>query len=50
MEDTKQLQKDGDLPEDDAHRLTAEVQKHVDGYIEKIDGMLKHKEEEILEV
>jgi ribosome recycling factor len=50
MEDVKQQQKDGDIPEDDAHRLTAEIQKHVDQYVEKIDDMLKHKEEEIMEV
>jgi len=50
MEDVKQQQKDGDIPEDDAHRLTAELQKRVDEYVEKIDDMLKHKEEEIMEV
>ena len=50
MEEAKRLQKDGEMPEDDAHRLTAEVQKQVDHYIEKIDDMLKHKEDEITEV
>lgn len=50
MDEVKQQQKDGDMPEDDAHRLTAELQKQVDAYVEKIDDMLKHKEEEIMEV
>lgn len=50
VEEIKKEQKDGDLPEDDAHKLTAEVQKITDEYIGKIDASLKAKDEEIMEV
>ncbi|MBI2433429.1 MAG: ribosome recycling factor, partial [Candidatus Hydrogenedentes bacterium] len=30
VDEIKKLQKDGEIPEDDAHRLTEEVQKHTD--------------------
>jgi ribosome recycling factor len=46
----KKSQKDGAIPEDDAHRQTAEVQKLTDEYVGRIDSALKHKEEEIMEV
>ncbi len=46
----KKEQKDGTIPEDDAHRLTSEVQDLTDEYIEKIDHALKLKEEEVMEV
>jgi ribosome recycling factor len=50
VEEIKKDQKDGKLPEDDAHKLTTEVQKHTDDLIAKIDSSLKKKEEEIMEV
>ncbi|GMV93940.1 MAG: ribosome-recycling factor [Candidatus Hydrogenedentota bacterium] len=50
VEEIKKEQKDGDLPEDDAHKLTAEIQKITDEYIGKIDASLKAKDEEIMEV
>lgn len=50
VDEIKQGQKDGEIPEDDAHKLTAEVQKLTDDYIGKIDAALKHKEDEIMEV
>jgi ribosome recycling factor len=50
VEEVKKEQKDGDLPEDDAHKLTAEIQKITDDYIGKIDASLKAKDEEIMEV
>jgi ribosome recycling factor len=50
VESSKKLQKDGKLPEDDAHKLTAEIQKITDEYIAKIDEALKSKETEIMEV
>ena len=50
VEEVKKEQKDGDLPEDDAHKLTAEIQKITDEYIGKIDASLKAKDEEIMEV
>lgn len=46
----KQLQKDGDIPEDNAHRLTDDVQKWTDGYIGEIDEIFKAKEADIMEV
>jgi len=40
----------GDLPEDDAKRLTAEAQKLTDRYIALIDDLLKRKTAEVMEV
>ena len=50
VDEIKKKQKDGDMPEDDAHKATAEVQKVTDDTIAKIDQLLKAKEEEIMEV
>lgn len=49
-EELKKLQKDGKMSEDDLRRAEAEIQKLTDQYIEKVDHVLKKKEEEILEV
>ncbi|MGE3152363.1 MAG: ribosome recycling factor [Nitrospiraceae bacterium] len=49
-EELKKLQKDGKMSEDDLRRSEAEIQKLTDQYIEKVDHVLKKKEEEILEV
>ena len=43
-------QKNDGLPEDEAKRAEAGVQKTTDSYIEKIDSMLKAKEAEVMEV
>lgn len=50
VEEIKKEQKDGKIPEDDAHKLSNEVQKMTDDYIAKIDASLKKKEDEIMEV
>jgi ribosome recycling factor len=50
VDEAKKKQKSGELPEDDAHKLTAEIQKVTDEYIKKIEGMLKAKEVEIMDV
>jgi len=50
VDDVKKEQKDGTIPEDDAHKLTAHLQKITDETIAKIDDVLKHKETEIMEV
>jgi ribosome recycling factor len=50
MEVIKKDQKDGEIPEDDAHKLTDELQKLTDSYIKKIDDAFKAKEVEIMEV
>lgn len=49
-EQLKMLEKDGDLPEDDAKKAQAEVQKITDDYVKKVDGVLAKKEKEIMEV
>jgi ribosome recycling factor len=50
METIKKEQKDGDIPEDDAHKLTDELQKITDGFVGKVDAAFKAKEAEIMEV
>jgi len=50
VDTAKKMQKDGDLPEDEAHKLTDEVQKITDDFINKIDEAFKAKEAEIMEV
>jgi ribosome recycling factor len=49
-EEYKQLQKSGDISEDDAKRGIDEIQKLTDKYIEEINKLLEEKEKEILEV
>ena len=49
-DDLKKQQKSGDISEDDEKRLTDEVQKLTDAYIEKINALLETKEKEILEI
>ena len=50
METIKKGQKDGDIPEDDAHKLTDEIQKITDSFIAKVDTAFKAKDAEIMEV
>jgi len=50
VESIKAFQKDGEIPEDDAHKLTEEVQKLTDKHIASIDSALKTKEADIMEV
>ena len=50
VEAIKQHQKDGEIPEDDARRLTDEIQKLTDRHIEAIDAVFKTKEADIMEV
>ncbi|MGH2951863.1 MAG: ribosome recycling factor [Solirubrobacterales bacterium] len=50
MHDLRELKKEGEAGADDEHRAEARLQKHTDGAIGEIDGLLKAKEEEILEV
>jgi ribosome recycling factor len=46
----KQLQKDKKISEDDLRKLTEEVQKVTDSFIERIDKAIGAKEKEILEI
>ncbi len=48
--DVKHRQDDGSLSEDEAKRLTAEVQKLTDRYVGLLDEMLKKKTAEVMEV
>jgi ribosome recycling factor len=50
IHDLKELKKEGEISEDDEHRAEEEAQKHTDAHVERINELLKHKEEEILEV
>ena len=50
IQDLKELKKEGEISEDDEHRAEEEVQKLTDSFIEKINEVLHHKEEEILEI
>lgn len=49
-DDIKEQTKSGDLSEDAGHRMLDDVQKLTDEYVEKVDALLKAKEEEVLEV
>ena len=50
MSDLRDLKKEGEVGEDDERRAEADLQKQTDASIAEIDGLLKGKEEEILEV
>jgi ribosome recycling factor len=50
ISDFKDLKKEGDISEDDEHRAEEEIQKITDHYVERVNELLKRKEEEILEV
>lgn len=50
LHDLEELQKEGEISEDELRRTKEEMQKMTDQHIEKIDEMLKRKEGEILEV
>jgi ribosome recycling factor len=50
MHDLRELKKEGEVGEDDERRAEAELQKRTDEATAEIDGLLKAKEEEILEV
>jgi ribosome recycling factor len=50
MHDLRELKKEGEVGEDDERRAEAELQKRTDDATSEIDGLLKAKEEEILEV
>lgn len=50
MDVLKKLEKDGDMSEDEAARNSTDVQKALDALIIEIDGLLVHKEKEIMQV
>jgi ribosome recycling factor len=50
MHDLRELRDAGEAGSDDEHRAEGELQKLTDEKVGELDGLLKHKEEEILEV
>jgi ribosome recycling factor len=50
IEDIKKRQKDGDIPEDNAHKMSDSVQKQTDKHTAMIDDALRAKEADIMEV
>ena len=50
VDEIKAMQKAGEVPEDDAHRLTDEVQKITDLHVDQIEQGFKAKEADIMEV
>ncbi len=50
MHDLRELRDAGEAGADDEHRAEVELQKLTDEKVAELDGLLKHKEEEILEV
>jgi len=50
MHDLRELKEEGDVGEDEERRAEAELQKLTNARIGDLDGLLKGKEEEILEV
>jgi ribosome recycling factor len=46
----KKAQKDKEISEDEESNATIDVQKLTDGFIRKIDDMIKSKEKEVMEV
>src|SRR5881398_348484 len=49
MHDLRELKEEGEVGKDDEHRAEEELQKQTDGRIAEIEGLLKGKEEEILQ-
>jgi ribosome recycling factor len=49
-EETKGLEKAGEISEDDAHRWLGDIQKQTDHYTAEIDRLCANKEEELSEV
>lgn len=49
-DEIKKMQKKGEISEDEMYRYEEKVQKVTDDQIEEIDGILVHKEKEIMEV
>ena len=50
MHDLRELRKEGEVGADDEHRAEVELQKLTDDKVAELDGLLKGKEAEILEV
>ena len=49
-EEMKKIEKEEHLSEDETKRSIEEIQKFTDSNIKKVDGIVAHKEEEVMEV
>lgn len=49
-DELKKAEKNGDIPEDELHRLTDEIQKLTDANIQEINDIVAAKEKEMMEV
>ncbi len=50
VDELKRIQKDGEAGEDEVVRAEKELDKTTSGYVTQIDELVKHKENELLEV
>jgi ribosome recycling factor len=50
MHDLRELKDEGEVGSDDEHRAETELQKVTDARVAELDDLLKHKEDDILEV
>ncbi len=50
VEQTKRMEREGEVSKDELHKVQQEIQKITDEYIRKVDDALEAKEREILEV
>jgi ribosome recycling factor len=50
MHDLRELKQEGEVGKDEEHRAEEELQRLTDANVSEIDGLLKGKEEEILQV
>jgi ribosome recycling factor len=50
MHDLRELRNEGEVGQDDEHRAESELQKVTDARVSELDELLKHKEDDILEV
>jgi len=46
----QELEREGEVSEDQMHRRMEELQEYTDEHVERIDGMLERKEHEVMEV
>jgi ribosome recycling factor len=49
-DEMERMQKDGEMSQDDLKRVEKELQKLTDQFVEELDKMTTHKEQELLEV
>ncbi len=50
MDTLKKMEKDGDISEDEQHRMGDDIQKLTDTHVKTIDDMLEQKEKDIMQV